>query len=220
MGINFFTSAETPSIVDLDKAGDILDLEKVTPGLKKVIAAASWEPAVCGPSADLDLCAIMVTKADRIRVERREKVIKKNGEAWMAPVDVIFFNHMKTKGICLDEDDQDGKRKGDNETIHVDLEQIDPEIEKIYFCIVIHEAEEKGQTFKMINSPCVKLRDEETKDANGNYKELARVSLKENFGNATYVIAASLEKNRNSWSYKKIGDSGVGTLNNILAKFV
>ena len=54
----------------------------------------------------------------------------------------------------------------------------------------------------------------------GDYKEIARVPLKENFGSSTYVIAAALTKTHGTWSYEKIGESGVGNLNSILARFV
>lgn len=224
MGINFFDSVETPSIVNLDKPGDILDLNKIKPGIKKVIIGSAWDDSMENDfSVYLDLYAITVTRSGQIRSQLKEETVKLSGKKWMAPVDMICPDHMKTKGIRLEGFEGDSLREicdGDDEDrIHLDLAQIDPEIEKIYFGVLICSGQEKNLTLQMYNNIYIKLRDEEAKDANGDYKEFARVPLKDHFGNSTYVIAAVLEKKDKGWFFTKIGDFGIGDRKDLLARF-
>ena len=59
---------QSNGVLNLTKGG-VLDLVKVAPSLKRVILGCGWDVANNGPTADLDLSAILVPKNARISGE-------------------------------------------------------------------------------------------------------------------------------------------------------
>lgn len=115
-------------VLDLKK-NDVLDLTKRNPGLKKVDLGAGWDIAVSGSDFDLDIAAIMTGVNGKIRSVR----------------DVVYFNNMIANGISLNGDNRTGAGDGDDETISVDLSQIDSDIHKIVFVVFIYMGQERKQ---------------------------------------------------------------------------
>ena len=132
----------------------------------------------------------------------------------MLIINVIFFNNKAGRGITLGGDNRTGAGEGDDETINIELDNIDPSIVKIVFVVTIHEAMAKRQTFGMINNSYVRLVD---LDQNG--KELCRFNLKENGSTATSVIFAELYRNGAEWQFKAVGEGKIADLNGVLALY-
>ncbi|MGL4911883.1 MAG: TerD family protein, partial [Romboutsia sp.] len=149
---------------------DVLDLTKKNPGLEKVILGAGWDVASIGQDFDIDISAFLLNS---------------NGKVGQVPADVIFFNNKVGNGIYLEGDNRTGAGDGDDERIQIDLSQLRSDVSKIVFIVTIHNAQEKRQTFGMVNNSYVRLL-----DAKNNEKEICRFNLKENGSTVTSVIFA------------------------------
>ncbi|MPQ42864.1 TerD family protein [Clostridium tarantellae] len=182
------------------KKNDILDLTKKNPGLQQVILGAGWDIAHNGHDFDLDIAALLL--------DNNNKVVN-------IPADVIFFNNRSAQGILLGGDNRTGAGNGDDETIKIDLSEIRSDVQKIVFCVTIHNAQEKRQTFGMVENSYVRLL-----DSKNNNKELCRFNLKENGSTVTSVIFAELYRDGYDWRFKAIGEGKIADLNGILSMYM
>ncbi|MGL4762556.1 MAG: TerD family protein [Sarcina sp.] len=182
------------------KKNDVLNLTKKNPGLTKVILGAGWDVASNGADFDLDIAAFLLNS---------------NGKAARVPEDIIFFNNMSGQGIRLQGDNRTGAGEGDDERIEMDLSQIRQDIEKIVFIVTIHEAQNKRQTFGMVENSYVRLL-----DAKNNEREVCKFNLKENGSTATSVVFAEIYRDGYEWQFKAIGDGKIADLNGILGLYM
>ena len=187
-----------PQILNLQK-NEILDLTKRNPGLKKVTLGAGWDISNGGLDFDIDIAAFLLDANNKFNTVSN----------------VIFFNNKQGQGIALSGDNRTGAGEGDDETILIDLENINPSIQKIVFVVTIHEAQSRRQTFGMVNNSYVRLLDEKN-----NEKELCRFNLKENGSTVTSVIFAELYKDGYEWYFKAIGDGKIADLNGMLGLYM
>ncbi len=198
MAINLGTN-NTVNALNLQKH-DVLDLTKKNPGLEKVILGAGWDVASIGQDFDVDIAAFLLNA---------------NGKVGQIPQDVIFFNNKFGDGIYLEGDNRTGAGEGDDERIQIDLSQIRSDVKKIVFIVTIHNAQEKRQTFGMVNNSYVRVL-----DAKNNEKEICRFNLKENGSTVTSVVFAELYKDGYEWYFKAIGDGKIADLNGMLGLYM
>lgn len=184
-------------VLNLQK-NDILDLTKRNPGLKKVILGAGWDISNSGSDFDLDIAAFLLDCNNKFN----------------SLENIIFFNNKQGEGIYLEGDNRTGIGEGDDERIVIDLERINPNIQKIVFVVTIHNAQVKRQTFGMIGNSYIRLV-----DVDNNEKELCRFNLKENGSTATSVLFAELLREGSEWQFKARGEGKIADLNGILALF-
>ncbi len=185
-------------VLNLQKM-DVLDLTKREPGLKKVTLGAGWDIANMGSSFDLDIAAFLLNSQGKVTLD---------------PLNVVFFNNKIRPGVVLDRDNRTGAGDGDDERIYLELDKIDSDIEKIVFITIIHQAEEKRQTFGMVNNSYVRLINTEEN------KEICRFNLKDDSSTATGVIFAELYKESGEWYFKAIGEGKRGDLNDLLSFYL
>lgn len=198
MAINLGTN-NTVNALNLQKH-DVLDLTKKNPGLEKVILGSGWDVASIGQDFDVDIAAFLLNA---------------NGKVGQIPQDVIFFNNKFGDGIYLEGDNRTGAGEGDDERIQIDLSQIRSDVQKIVFIVTIHNAQEKRQTFGMVNNSYVRIL-----DAKNNEKEICRFNLKENGSTVTSVVFAELYKDGYEWYFKAIGDGKIADLNGMLGLYM
>lgn len=202
MGINLGNfgggNNSQPQILNLQK-NEILDLTKRNPGLKKVTLGAGWDISNGGLDFDIDIAAFLLDANNKFNTVSN----------------VIFFNNKQGQGIALSGDNRTGAGEGDDETILIDLENINPSIQKIVFVVTIHEAQSRRQTFGMVNNSYVRLL-----DAKNNERELCRFNLKEDGSTVTSVLFAELYKDGYEWYFKAIGDGKIADLNGMLGLYM
>ncbi|MGL6174562.1 MAG: TerD family protein [Cellulosilyticaceae bacterium] len=191
-------NSEAPGITLNLQKNDILDLTKRNPGLEKVILGAGWDVAYNGSDFDLDIAAFLLDSNNKFN----------------SIENVIFFNNKQGQGITLGGDNRTGKGEGDDERIHIDLTSINPSIMKIVFVVTIHSAQERRQTFGMVNNSYVRLL-----DAKNGEKEICRFNLKENGSTATSVLFAELNRAGGDWQFKAVGEGKIADLNGVLALY-
>jgi len=194
MGINLGGNAP---ILNLQK-NDILDLTKRNPGLKSVTLGAGWDISYGGVDFDIDIAAFMLDANNKFNTVSN----------------VIFFNNKQGQGIALSGDNRTGAGEGDDETIHIELDKISSEIQKIVFVVTIHEAQSRRQTFGMVNNSYVRLLDRANND-----RELCRFNLKADGSTATSVIFAELYRDLGEWQFKAVGEGKIADLNGVLALY-
>lgn len=199
MAINLGGNRNTVNALNLQKH-DVLDLTKKNPGLEKVILGAGWDIASVGQAFDIDISAFLLNS---------------NGKVAQVPADVIFFNNKFGEGIHLEGDNRTGAGDGDDERIQIDLSKIRSDVQKIVFIVTIHNAQEKRQTFGMVNNSYVRLL-----DSQNNEKEICRFNLKENGSTVTSVVFAELYKDGYEWYFKAIGDGKIADLNGMLGLYM
>lgn len=189
----------TNGILNLKK-NDVLDLTKADPTLNQIRVAAGWDVSKHGNGDyDLDLCAIMVDK--------NNKIVKNCNS-------LIYYGEKTSTGIYLDQDNLTGEGEGDDENIHVKLNKIPDNIERIIFNVVIYSASARGQSFKHVENAFVRLVDEEKGE-----KEICRYNLSENGGNNTAVEFVELYRNNNGWAFKTIGNYLKATIKDLKRKY-
>ena len=194
MGINLGGNAP---ILNLQK-NDILDLTKRNPGLKSVTLGAGWDISYGGVDFDIDIAAFMLDANNKFNTVSN----------------VIFFNNKQGQGITLSGDNRTGAGEGDDETIHIELDKISSEIQKIVFVVTIHEAQSRRQTFGMVNNSYVRLLDRANND-----RELCRFNLKADGSTATSVIFTELYRDLGEWQFKAVGEGKIADLNGVLALY-
>ncbi|MEG2788120.1 MAG: TerD family protein [Romboutsia sp.] len=199
MAINLGRSNNTINALNLQKH-DVLDLTKKNPGLEKVILGVGWDVASIGQDFDIDISAFLLNE---------------NGKVGQIPADVIFFNNKFGEGIHLEGDNRTGVGSGDDERIQIDLNKIRNNVKKIIFIVTIHNAQERRQTFGMVNNSYVRLL-----DAKNNEKEICRFNLKENGSTVTSILFAELYKDSYEWYFKAIGDGKIADLNGMLGLYM
>ena len=201
MGINLGNfgggNNSQPQILNLQK-NEILDLTKRNPGLKKVTLGAGWDISNGGLDFDIDIAAFLLDANNKFNTVSN----------------VIFFNNKQGQGIALSGDNRTGAGEGDDETILIDLENINPSIQKIVFVVTIHEAQSRRQTFGMVNNSYVRLLDSQNND-----RELCRFNLKADGSTATSVLFAELYRDMGEWQFKAVGEGKIADLNGVLALY-
>ena len=185
--------------VSLQKGGNV-NLSKEAPGLTKVVIGLGWDPrATDGAAFDLDGSGFMQKADAKVRADS----------------DFIFYNNLKsTDGSVVHlGDNTSGQGEGDDEKLTVDLTLVPAEIDKVSFCVTIHDAEARKQNFGMVGkaySRCL--------DGNGE-KELARYDLSEDGSVETAMIFGELYRAGAEWKFKAIGQGFKGGLGPLARSF-
>ncbi|MES3024978.1 MAG: TerD family protein [Pseudomonadota bacterium] len=185
--------------ISLTKGGNV-NLSKEAPGLSKVVIGLGWDPrATDGASFDLDGSAFML-KADA----------KVRGDS-----DFIFYNNLKsTDGSVVHAgDNTTGGGDGDDESLTIDLAKVPAEVDKVSFCVTIHDAEARKQNFGMVAKAYIRCL-----NGNGN-AELARYDLSEDGSTETAMIFGELYRAGAEWKFKAIGQGFKGGLGPLARSF-
>lgn len=185
--------------ISLQKGGNV-NLSKEAPGLTKVVIGLGWDPrATDGAGFDLDGSAFMLKADGKVR-----------GDS-----DFIFYNNLKsTDGSVLHNgDNTTGAGEGDDETLTIDLTTVPAEIDRLAFCVTIHEAEVRKQNFGMIAKAFIRCL-----NANGN-TELARYDLSEDSSVETAMIFGELYRAGAEWKFKAVGQGFKGGLGPLARSF-
>jgi len=185
--------------ISLQKGGNV-NLSKESPGLTKVIIGLGWDPrATDGAAFDLDGSAFMLKSDGKVRSDS----------------DFIFYNNLKsTDGSLIHTgDNTSGQGEGDDERLTLELGKVPPEIEKISFCVTIHDAEARNQNFGMIGKAFIRCL-----NANGEV-EIARYDLSEDSSTETAMIFGELYRAGAEWKFRAMGQGFKGGLGPLARSF-
>lgn len=167
--------------------GQKIDLTKTNPGLTKVLIGLGWDTNKYDGGKDFDLDASVFC-------------LNASGKA-ASEKDFIFYNNLQNSNgsILHTGDNLTGEGDGDDEQIKVDLANIPAEIEKLAFCITIHDAVERAQNFGQVTNAFVRIVSEDSG------AELIRYDLGEDFSVETAVVVGELYRHGGEWKFNAIG---------------
>ena len=185
--------------ISLQKGGNV-NLSKEAPGLTRVMIGLGWDPrATDGAAFDLDGSAFLQKADGKVR----------------ADADFVFYNNLKSTdgSVTHQGDNTSGQGEGDDEKVLVDLTKVPAEVDKISFCVTIHEAETRKQNFGMVGKAYIRCL-----NADGD-KELARYDLSEDGSTETAMIFGELYRAGAEWKFKAIGQGFKGGLGPLARSF-
>ena len=103
---------------------------------------------------------------------------------------------MESSGDDLTGGNSDG---GDDETITVDLEKVDPRINEIVFTVTIHQAAERKQNFGQVHNSYIRIYNLLTDE------EIAKYDLDEDFSIETDIEFGRLYRYKGEWKFEAMG---------------
>lgn len=176
--------------------------QRIQIGLHKVGVGLGWDPNMStGFDFDLDASAFML------------------GENKKLPEDefFVFYNNqvspdqaVESSGDDLTGGNSDG---GDDETLTVDLDKVDPRIQEIIFTVTIHEAEKRRQNFGQVHNSYIRIYNAE------NNEEIAKYELDEDFSIETAIEFGRLYKRNGEWKFEAMGNGYKGGLQFFVDKY-
>lgn len=175
--------------------GQAISLKKESAGLRRVHMGLGWDPVenkptgffgklLGGGGGDIDLDASVVIF-----------------DGSRTPIDTVYFGKLNSSDGAIRHtgDNLTGEGEGDDESIKVDLEGLNPAAETLVFLVNSY----RGQTFDEVANAFCRLVDD---DSN---KEICRYTLTEQ-GSHTGVVMAILSRNGGDWQMKAVGAPGTG----------
>ena len=178
--------------ISLSKGGNV-SLSKTDPTLKNVLVGLGWDARPTdGADFDLDASAFMVKDDGKVRSDS----------------DFIFYNQMKSTCGSVEHtgDNRTGAGDGDDEAVIVLLDKVPADVQRIIFCVTIHEADMRKQNFGQVSHAFVRVVN---KDSNN---EVARYDLSEDASIETAMIFGEIYRHSGEWKFKAVGQGYAGGL--------
>ena len=185
--------------ISLQKGGNV-NLSKEAPGLTKVIIGLGWDPrSTDGAAFDLDGSAFLLKSDAKVRGD----------------TDFIFYNNLKSSdgSVVHAGDNTTGQGAGDDEKIAIDLAAVPAEVDKISFCVTIHDADARRQNFGMVGKAYIRCL-----NAAGE-AEIARYDLSEDGSTETAMIFGELYRHGGEWKFRAVGQGFKGGLGPLARSF-
>jgi tellurium resistance protein TerD len=178
--------------ISLSKGGNV-SLSKTDPSLKNVLVGLGWDARPTdGADFDLDASAFMVKEDGKVRSDS----------------DFIFYNQTKSACGSVEHtgDNRTGAGDGDDEAVVVLLDRVPADVQKIVFCVTIHDADMRKQNFGQVSHAFVRVVN---KDSNN---EVARYDLSEDASIETAMIFGEIYRHSGEWKFKAVGQGYAGGL--------
>ena len=173
--------------------GNNINLSKTNPTLKNIVAGLGWDVRETdGETFDLDASILMVKADGKVRSDS----------------DFIYY-HQKDSAcgaIHHTGDNRTGAGDGDDESIHVFLDKVPADIQKLIICVSIYDAEKKRQNFGQVLNAFVRLVNKDTNE------EVTRYDLSENASTETAMIFGEIYRYEGEWKFKAVGQGFKGGL--------
>ncbi len=185
--------------ISLQKGGNV-SLSKEAPGLKSLIVGLGWDPrATDGKEFDLDGSAFLLNASGKVRSD----------------ADFVFYNNLKSAdgSIVHSGDNRSGEGDGDDEKVTINLAGVPADVEKLSFCVTIHDGQQRGQNFGMVGKAYIRCVDADTN------KEIARYDLSEDGSTETAMIFGEVYRHGSEWKFKAIGQGFAGGLGPLATSF-
>jgi tellurium resistance protein TerD len=178
--------------VSLSKGGNV-NLSKEAPGLTNVMMGLGWDTrATDGAAFDLDATCFLLNAGGTVRTDG----------------DFIFYNNLSSPdgSVVHQGDNLTGEGEGDDEQVAVNLAAVPADVDRVAFCVTIHEADARGQNFGMVSNAFIRV----CNAADG--VELARYDLSEDASVETAMIFGELYRNGAEWKFRAVGQGFAGGL--------
>ncbi|MDD5319851.1 MAG: TerD family protein [Methylococcales bacterium] len=185
--------------ISLSKGGNV-SLSKTDPSLKNVIVGLGWDARpTAGADFDLDASAFLVKEDGKVRSDS----------------DFIFYNQTKSSCGSIEHtgDNRTGAGDGDDEAVIVLLDKVPTDIQRVVFCVTIHDADIRKQNFGQVNHAYVRVVN---KDSNN---EVARYDLSEDASIETAMVFGEIYRHSGEWKFKAVGQGYAGGLASLAKQY-
>lgn len=185
--------------VSLSKGGNV-SLSKEAPGINAMRVGLGWDVRVTDGSAfDLDASIFILDAGGKVRSD----------------ADFVFYNNKLGANGAVEHmgDNLTGEGDGDDEVVKVTLGSLPADVQKLSFCVTIHDADARRQNFGMVSNAFIRVVNE------GDGKEVARYDLSEDASTETAMIFGELYKHNDEWKFKAIGQGFAGGLGPLARSF-
>lgn len=172
--------------------------QRIEVSLKKVGVELGWDPNPDPNNPfDLDASAFMIGANGRVPAEEF----------------MVFYNNQTSPdgAVASSGDDLTG---GNDETLTVELDKVDPRVNEIIFTATIYDAVKRRQNFGQVRNSYIRIYDAETD------RELARYDLDEDFSIENAVEFGRLYRRNGGWKFEAIGNGHKGELEFLVDKYV
>lgn len=170
--------------------GEGINLSKRVPSLKRIRVGLGWDESRNDP-VDLDASAFVCRTL--------------NGEPkLLTEKHFVFYNNYSTPrgSVRHSGDNRTGSTIGDDETITVDTELLEAEINEVSFVVTIHEAISRRHNFGKVSNAYIKLYNDDVP----NSPCICEYRLSNDFKTETAVQFGSLLRDKNGdWLFKAVG---------------
>lgn len=176
--------------------------QRIGIGLSKVSVGLGWDPNEgTGFDFDLDASAFMLGSNKKIPNDNY----------------FVFYNNPKSPDGAVEStgDDTTGGNSdgGDDETLNVDLQKVDPSIQEILFVATIYKADERKQNFGQVRNSYIRIYNSITNE------EIAHYDLDEDFSIETAVEFGRLYRRGGEWKFEAMGIGSKGGLQALVNKY-
>ncbi|MEO7494756.1 MAG: TerD family protein [Massilia sp.] len=172
------------------ETGHRINLEKTSPGLKRVRIGLGWKVnAAEGEDFDLDLSVFLCTK-------------NAGGDPVMlSDAHFVFYNQLSSPdgAVLHSGDNRTGDKDGDDEVVTVDLTKVQAEVVELPIVVTIHEAIARKQNFGRVNDAYIKVYNDQTGAV------LAQYDLNEDYSDKTALQFGSLYRKDGEWRFHAVG---------------
>ena len=185
--------------ISLSKGGNV-SLSKEDPTLDEIMIGLGWDArATDGSDFDLDASAFLLAASGKVRSDS----------------DFIFFNNKQSAdgSVVHTGDNQTGEGDGDDETLNVDLSKVGADVNKIVFCVIIYQGQERGQNFGQVSNAFIRVVNQ------SNQQEVARFDLSEDSSTETAMVFGELYKHNGEWKFRAVGQGFNGGLGPLAASY-
>ena len=175
--------------------------QRIDVGLRKAGVGLGWNPNPQASSQpyDLDASAFMLGE---------------NGKL-VSSDHFVFYNNLESpdKSLKSTGDNRTGEGDGDDETLIVNLDMVDPRVTEIIFVVTIHEADLRNQNFGQVRNAFIRIYDA------GNGQEICKYELDEDFSTESAVEFGRLYRRAAAWKFEAIGRGHQGGLQHLIGKY-
>lgn len=181
---------EETKMISLEK-GQKIDLTKGNEGLSKIKIGLGWDiDKTNSGSIDLDSAIALVGEDKKTDKESN----------------FIFFGRLNGKGVKHNGDNTTGEGDGDDESIDINLSEIEESVKYIQVHIVSYT----GQNFGVVDNTFVRIVN------NDNNEELARYDMGEDYSTSKRLHVADIYRHNGEWKVQAIGTGADGNFNSLL----
>jgi tellurium resistance protein TerD len=128
----------------------------------------------------------------------------------------VFYNNLQSpnNSVVHSGDNLTGDGDGDDETLTVDFQTIEPEAETIVFVVTIHDVATRKQTFGQLRNAYIRAYNQDNPS-----EEFLKYDLDEDFSIETAVEFARLYKKDGEWKFNAVGTGMRGGLEDYVNQF-
>lgn len=131
------------------------------------------------------------------------------GDDWF----VFYGQTSSPDGAVTHSGDSNGVGDGDDEIIHINLDRVNPQVQKIVFIVTIDQALERGYNFQNVRNAYMRVLNKK------NNAELMRFSLSDYYSNVTQMVVGELYRHNGTWKVNPVGDGVAADLAGLCARY-